>query len=107
MIEKSPLGNISKIVTMATQEMGESLAKAKNGIINLIMLAATLPQEQKQMLGEHLFLLIQKQGLGQIAGKITGMMLEKDNSQILKMIENSEDLTREVQAAVNLLIKHK
>ena len=49
MIEKSPLENISKIVTMATQEMGESLAKAENGIINLIMLAAALPREQKQM----------------------------------------------------------
>ena len=44
--------------------------------------------------------------LGQIAGKITGMMLEKDDSQILKMIESSEVLTREVRAAVNQLIKH-
>ena len=42
----------------------------------------------------------------QIAGKITGMMLEKDNSQILKIIESSEVLTREVRAAVNQLIKH-
>ena len=46
------------------------------------------------------------QMLGQIAGKITGMMLEKDDSQILKMIESSEVLTREVRAAVNQLIKH-
>ena len=108
--------------------MRERLQEAENGIINLIeeiltkdkatsppqdqeplslsMLAAALPQEQKQMLGERLFPLIQKQMLGQIAGKITGMMLEKDNSQILKMIESSEVLTREVRAAVNKLIKH-
>ena len=70
--------------------------------LSLSMLAAALPQEQKQMLGERLFPLIQKQ----IAGKITGMMLEKDNSQILKIIESSEVLTREVRAAVNQLIKH-
>ena len=74
--------------------------------LSLSMLAAALPQEQKQMLGECLFPLIQKQMLGQIAGKITGMMLEKDNSQILKMIESSEVLTWEVRAAVNQLIKH-
>ena len=43
--------------------------------------------------------------LSQVA-KRSGMMLEKDNSQILKMIENNEVLTREVRAAVNLLIKH-
>ena len=75
--------------------------EAENGITNLIeeilsvsMLAAALPQEQKQMLGERLFPLIQKK------------MLIFDNSQILKMIESSEVLTREVRAAVNQLIKH-
>ena len=34
-------------------------------------------------------------------------MLEKENSKILKLIDNVEDLSREVQAAVNLLINHK
>ena len=58
------------------------------------ILAVAPPGEQKQMLGERLFPLIQKK------------MLIFDNSQILKMIESSEVLTREVRAAVNQLIKH-
>ena len=58
------------------------------------MVAVAPPGEQKQMLGERLFPLIQKK------------MLIFDNSQILKMIESSEVLTREVRAAVNQLIKH-
>ena len=58
------------------------------------------------MLGERLFPLIQRM-YPDLAGKITGMMLEKENSKILKLIDNVEDLSREVQAAVNLLINHK
>merc|ERR1719458_1995815 len=42
------------------------------------MLAAAPPQEQKQMLGERLFPLIQRM-FPDLAGKITGMLLEIDN----------------------------
>merc|ERR1719318_2388334 len=43
------------------------------------MLAAAPPQEQKQMLGERLFPLIQRM-YPDLAGKITGMLLEIDNA---------------------------
>merc|ERR1719289_592290 len=46
------------------------------------MLAAAPMQEQKQMLGERLFPLIQCQH-ADLAGKITGMLLEIDNSELL------------------------
>lgn len=42
------------------------------------MLAAAPPAEQKQMLGERLFPLIE-QMYPQLAGKITGMLLEMEN----------------------------
>ncbi|VDP39497.1 unnamed protein product [Soboliphyme baturini] len=59
------------------------------------MLAAALPQEQKQMLGERLFPLI-SQMYPDLAGKITGMLLEMDNSELLMMLENAELLKAKV-----------
>ena len=59
------------------------------------MLAAAPPQEQKQMLGERLFPLIQHM-YPDLAGKITGMLLEIDNSELLHMLESKESLKAKV-----------
>ncbi|NWY27481.1 PABP4 protein, partial [Pheucticus melanocephalus] len=59
------------------------------------MLAAAPPQEQKQMLGERLFPLIQAMHPS-LAGKITGMLLEIDNSELLHMLESPESLRSKV-----------
>jgi hypothetical protein len=59
------------------------------------MLAAAPPQEQKQMLGERLFPLIQRM-YPELAGKITGMLLEIDNSELLHMLEHHESLKAKV-----------
>uniref|UniRef100_A0A3Q3S0H6 Polyadenylate-binding protein n=1 Tax=Mastacembelus armatus TaxID=205130 RepID=A0A3Q3S0H6_9TELE len=59
------------------------------------MLAAAPPQEQKQMLGERLFPLIQAMHAN-LAGKITGMLLEIDNSELLHMLESHESLRSKV-----------
>ncbi|CAB1427069.1 unnamed protein product [Pleuronectes platessa] len=63
------------------------------------MLAAAPPQEQKQMLGERLFPLIQAMHAN-LAGKITGMLLEIDNSELLHMLESHESLRSKVEEAV-------
>ncbi|KAK1783939.1 hypothetical protein P4O66_004648, partial [Electrophorus voltai] len=55
------------------------------------MLAAAPPQEQKQILGERLFPLIQNMQ-PTLAGKITGMFLELDTSELLHMLESPESL---------------
>uniref|UniRef100_A0A673C2D7 Polyadenylate-binding protein n=1 Tax=Sphaeramia orbicularis TaxID=375764 RepID=A0A673C2D7_9TELE len=65
------------------------------------MLAAAPPQEQKQMLGERLFPLIQAMHAN-LAGKITGMLLEIDNSELLHMLESHESL----RSKVTHFIKH-
>lgn len=70
------------------------------------MLAAALPQEQKQMLGERLFPLIQRLN-GELAGKITGMLLEMDNSELLMMLENADLLKSKVDEAVEVLQVHQ
>uniref|UniRef100_A0A8C5RDG3 Polyadenylate-binding protein n=1 Tax=Laticauda laticaudata TaxID=8630 RepID=A0A8C5RDG3_LATLA len=70
------------------------------------MLAAAPPQEQKQMLGERLFPLIQAMHLS-LAGKITGMLLEIDNSELLHMLESPESLRSKVEEAVAVLQAHQ
>ncbi|XP_067867496.1 polyadenylate-binding protein 4 isoform X2 [Heterodontus francisci] len=70
------------------------------------MLAAAPPQEQKQMLGERLFPLIQSMHPS-LAGKITGMLLEIDNSELLHMLESPESLRSKVEEAVAVLQAHQ
>nr|XP_029544184.1 polyadenylate-binding protein 4-like isoform X2 [Oncorhynchus nerka] len=70
------------------------------------VLAAAPPQEQKQMLGERLFPLIQPMHPS-LAGKITGMLLEIDNSELLHMLESNESLRSKVEEAVAVLQAHQ
>jgi len=70
------------------------------------MLAAAQPQEQKQMLGERLFPLIQRIH-SELAGKITGMLLEMDNSELLMMLESGDLLKAKVDEAVSVLQAHQ
>ena len=65
------------------------------------MLASAPPQEQKQMLGERLFPLIQNM-FPDLAGKITGMLLEIDNSELVHMLEHQESLKGKVNRFVML-----
>lgn len=54
-------------------------APAEGGQLTAAMLAAAPPEQQKQLLGERLFPLVA--GMQpDLAGKITGMLLEMDNS---------------------------
>ena len=60
------------------------------------MLAAAPPQEQKQMLGERLFPLIQRM-YPDLAGAITGQLLEIDNTELLHMLEDGNSLKSKVR----------
>ncbi|XP_062391735.1 polyadenylate-binding protein 1A-like [Sardina pilchardus] len=70
------------------------------------MLAAAPPQEQKQMLGERLFPLIQNMH-PTLAGNITGMLLEIDNSELLHLLQSPESLRSKVDEAVAVLQAHQ
>jgi polyadenylate-binding protein len=70
------------------------------------MLATAQPSEQKQMLGERLFPLIESM-YPSMAGKITGMLLEIDNSELLHMLEHGESLKAKVEEAVAVLQAHQ
>uniref|UniRef100_A0A673MZI5 PABC domain-containing protein n=1 Tax=Sinocyclocheilus rhinocerous TaxID=307959 RepID=A0A673MZI5_9TELE len=70
------------------------------------MLAAAPLKEQKQLLGERLYPLIQALH-PTLAGKITGMLLEIDNSELLHMLESPESLHSKVEEAVSVLQAHQ
>ncbi|KAK3606690.1 hypothetical protein CHS0354_014761 [Potamilus streckersoni] len=70
------------------------------------MLASAPPEEQKQMLGDRLFPLIQCMH-PDLAGKITGMLLEIDNSDLLCMLQSSESLKAKVDEAVVVIQAHQ
>lgn len=68
-------------------------------------LAAADPQQQKQMMGERLYPLIHAQDKER-AGKITGMLLEMDNGELLHLLESPAALNDKVKEALSVLQEH-
>lgn len=68
-------------------------------------LAAAHPQMQKQILGERLFPLVHKLQ-PELAAKITGMMLEMDNAELLSLLESETLLRAKVDEALVVLHRH-
>ena len=77
---------------------------APDGELTEAALAAVRPARQKEMLGEKLYAAIQK-SQPQLAGKITGMMLEMDNSELLALLKPGSEaqLQRTVSEAMRSL----
>ncbi|GJJ12112.1 hypothetical protein Clacol_006353 [Clathrus columnatus] len=65
-------------------------------------LAAATPVEQKQMLGEVIYMKIAA-AQPDLSGKITGMLLEMDNTELLHMLENAEAMSQKVNEALAVL----
>ncbi|POO01840.1 Splicing factor-like protein [Trema orientale] len=66
------------------------------------MLAAVSPQNQKRILGERLFPFVNKHQ-PDFASKITGMLLDLDNSELLLLLESPDSLAAKVDEAVEVL----
>jgi polyadenylate-binding protein len=69
-------------------------------------LAQADPAMQKNMIGEKLYPLIHAHR-PDLAGKITGMLLEMDNAELLNLIESPEALQQKIQEALVVLKNHK
>merc|ERR1712154_122395 len=78
----------------------------QGGPISAAALAAAPPGVQKQMLGENLFPAISKIQ-PELAGKITGMMLEMDHSELLILLESEAQLVAKVNEAMRVLDTNK
>ncbi|KAJ5601278.1 hypothetical protein N7510_010812 [Penicillium lagena] len=68
---------------------------------NLQALAAAPAPQQKQMLGEALYPKIQAQQ-PELAGKITGMLLEMDNAELMGLLEDDDALRAKVDEALSV-----
>lgn len=101
-----PRGPMTYVPQM--QQQGTAIISGMGGQepLTTAMLASATPQEQKQLLGERIYPPIQRL-YPEEAGKITGMLLEMDNSELLMMLENPDLLKSKVDEAVTVLQAHK
>merc|ERR1712076_143041 len=76
------------------------------GALTASALASASPEMQKNMIGERLYPLIH-QSQPDLAGKITGMLLEMDNSELLHLLESPEALNAKITEALQVLEAHQ
>eukprot|EP00536_Pseudo-nitzschia_multiseries_P002267 jgi/Psemu1/183117/e_gw1.30.129.1 len=76
------------------------------GALTASALASASPEMQKNMIGERLYPLIH-QSQPDLAGKITGMLLEMDNSELLHLLESPEALKAKIDEAIQVLEAHQ
>jgi len=68
------------------------------------MLASAQPNQQKELIGERLYPLIERMCKQPTdAGKITGMILDMENTELLMMLENEEALGARVKEAEHVM----
>ncbi|KAL2820947.1 hypothetical protein BDW59DRAFT_150374 [Aspergillus cavernicola] len=83
------------------QNVGQPGPAEATGSMTTQAVASAPPQQQKQMLGEALYPKIQAQQ-PELAGKITGMLLEMDNTELLGLLEDEDSLRAKVDEALSV-----
>jgi len=88
----------------ATRAPQPAAARAPGELPNITpaALANASPMEQKQMLGEVIYMRIAGQQ-PELAGKITGMLLEMDNSELVHLLDTPDAMASKVNEALSVL----
>jgi polyadenylate-binding protein len=73
-----------------------------NERLTIKMLAAAPEDQKKRLIGEKLFPLIARTQPA-LAGKITGMLLEMDNGELIHLLESSDALEDKIKEAIQVL----
>lgn len=89
----------------AAQQPPPTPAPAAHEALTAAALASATPEMQKNMIGERLYPLIHN-SQPDLAGKITGMLLEMDNSELLHLLESDEALNAKITEALQVLEAH-
>merc|ERR1719160_1134320 len=102
--QRPPMQNMQQQRPPMQQQAGGAPTQmpGPNQPLSAATLAAAPPGMQKQMLGEKLFPQISR-FQPELAGKITGMMLEMDNSELLMLLESDTHLKAKVDEALRVL----
>uniref|UniRef100_A0A8C2X2F9 Polyadenylate-binding protein n=1 Tax=Cyclopterus lumpus TaxID=8103 RepID=A0A8C2X2F9_CYCLU len=98
--------NVQQVVVFPAPVMEPPVHLQGHEPLTTSMLAAAPPMDQKQLLGERLYPVIHSLHPN-LAGKITGMLLEIDNSELLHMLETPESLHSKVDEAIAVLQAHQ
>merc|ERR1719510_2616183 len=88
--------------------MNPGVGQTKGHSVNqeLVSQLAVLDNAQaKQLLGEKLFVEVNKYEK-EVAGKITGMLLEMDNTELILLLEDKNALQSKIQEARGVLKQH-
>ena len=81
-------------------------AAGQPGALTAAALAKASPEEQKQMLGEAIYPKVAA-GQPELAGKLTGMILELPVTELLHLLEESEALDAKVNEALEVLKEYQ
>ena len=82
-------------------QMGQMPGQPNSSGIDLDQLQSVPAPQQKQMLGEALYPKIHEQQ-PELAGKITGMLLEMDNAELLNLTNDDNALRNKVNEALSV-----
>ena len=86
-------------------QQAQQMPPQPEGALTASALASASPEMQKNMIGERLYPLIYAQQ-PELAGKITGMLLEMDNSELLHLLESPDALNNKISEALQVLEAH-
>jgi len=86
---------------------GFGLAMDPNGVAQIM--ACQNPKEQKQLIGEKIFHIIEQRGGEnfQQAGKITGMLLEMESAALINLLHQPNNLSKKIEQAADVLKTHR
>ena len=91
----SPAQVMPSQMVAPTPQAQQDVVIQGQALLTASILAAAPPDEQKKMLGESLFPLIEGM-YPDLAGKITGMLLDLDVTELMWMLEDTNALTEKV-----------
>ena len=103
---KKRIKELEETIVKNKSESDQTIKVLQNKIERVCKLTDLSPQDQKQLLGEELFPKVQKINKVQ-AGKLTGMLLEQENSKLTRMLDDDGYLTEEINKALNMLKTRK